>query len=135
MPSSAEELLRYCLEANVSAVELMGPAAEAFAGAPEAPSKTGDEEADKAAKAAYLKTLADWRANVPKAQFEQLRKMYKKADVSIYGYKPSALSANNTDEDNDYDFLAATALRAHQTNVAFPKAQGPTSTMGQTAPR
>src|SRR3546814_18601250 len=81
MPSSAEELLRYCLEANVSAVELMGPAAEAFAGAPEAPSKTGDEEADKAAKAAYLKPLADWREKVPMAPFEQLRNIDRKRVV------------------------------------------------------
>src|SRR5690606_30668437 len=91
MPSSAEDLLRYCVDANVSAVELMGPAAEAFAGAPQAPAKTGDEETDKAARAAYLQTLASWRANVPMTRFKQLRKMYKKAGVSIYGYKPSAL--------------------------------------------
>src|SRR5690606_15297741 len=37
MPSSAEQILQYCLDANVSAIELMGPAAEEFAGAPQAP--------------------------------------------------------------------------------------------------
>ena len=135
MPSSAEELLRYCVEANVSAVELMGPAAEAFAGAPEAPSKTGDDEADKAARAAYLKTLADWRAHVPMARFEQLRKMYKKAGVSIYGYKPSALGAHNTDAEIDYAFRAAKALGANQANVEFPKDPAHTQRLGNIAAR
>ncbi|MEC3878396.1 sugar phosphate isomerase/epimerase family protein [Parapedobacter sp. 10938] len=133
MPSSAEELLRYCVEANVSAVELMGPAAEAFAGAPEAPAKTGDEETDKAARTAYLQTLASWRANVPMTRFKQLRKMYKKAGVSIYGYKPSALGANNTDAEIDYAFRAAKALGANQANVEFPKDPAHTQRLGAIA--
>src|SRR5688500_3962917 len=39
MPSSAEQILQYCIDCNISAIELMGPAAETFAGAPEAPSR------------------------------------------------------------------------------------------------
>ena len=135
MPGSAEELLRYCVEANVSAVELMGTAAEAFAGAPEAPSKTGDDEAGNAAKVAYLKTLADWRAKVPMARFEQLRKMYKEAGVSIYGYKPSALGPHNTDAEIDYAFRAAKALGANQANVEFPKDPAHTQRLGNIAAR
>lgn len=135
MPSSVEDLLRYCQEANVSAVELMGPAAEAFAGAPEAPAKTGDSEADKASHAAYLQALANWRANVPLTRFEQLRKMYRKAGVSIYGYKPSALGANNTDAEIDYAFRAAKALGANQANVEFPKDPAHTQRLGNIAAR
>ena len=37
MPGSAEDILKYCIEANVSAIELMGPTGESFAGAPEGP--------------------------------------------------------------------------------------------------
>ncbi len=135
MPSSAEDLLRYCVEANVSAVELMGPAAEAFAGAPEAPASTGDEEADKAARAAYAQTLATWRAHVPMARFKQLRKMYGKAGVRIYGYKPSALGTGNTDAEIDYAFRAAKALGANQANVEFPKDAGHTQRLGAIAAR
>ncbi|MFB2119489.1 sugar phosphate isomerase/epimerase family protein [Parapedobacter sp. 2B3] len=135
MPSSAEELLRYCVEANVSAVELMGPAAEAFAGAPEAPARSGDEAADKAARAAFSRTLAEWRANVPMARFEQLRKLYKKAGVRIYGYKPSALGANNTDAEIDYAFRAAKALGANQANVEFPQDPAHTLRLGNLAAR
>src|ERR1700760_4967626 len=34
MPSTAENLLQYCLQCNINAIELMGDAAEAFAGIP-----------------------------------------------------------------------------------------------------
>lgn len=133
MPSSAEDLLRYCVEANVSAVELMGPAAETFAGAPEAPARTGDEEADKAARAAYFQTLASWRENVPMTRFKQLRKIYRDAGVHIYGYKPSALGANNTDAEIDYAFRAAKALGANQANVEFPQNPAHTQRLGSIA--
>ncbi|MGV3764255.1 sugar phosphate isomerase/epimerase family protein [Parapedobacter sp.] len=135
MPSTAEDLLRYCIDANVSAVELMGPAAEAFAGAPEAPARTGNEEADKAARAEYFQTLANWRANVPMNRFKQLRKLYERAGVSIYGYKPSALGANNTDAEIDYAFRAAKALGANQANVEFPNDPVHTQRLGRIAAR
>lgn len=127
MPSSAEQLLQYCLDCNVNAIELMGPAAERFAGAPEEPSDSKD--------ASYLKKLAHWRANVPMTKFEQLRKMYKNAGVSIYGYKPSALGVNNTDAEVDYAFRAAKALGANQANVEFPKNPTQTKRLGDIAAR
>ena len=34
-------------------------------------------------------------------KFEQLKKMYKDAGVSIYAYKPSALGENNSDAEVD----------------------------------
>src|ERR1700739_1076782 len=34
MPSDIDSLLKYCIECNINAVELMGDSAEAFAGAP-----------------------------------------------------------------------------------------------------
>lgn len=135
MPNSAEDLLRYCKEAGVSAVELMGPAAEAFAGAPVRPEKTGEEAADTASQAAYRLTLARWRAEVPMARFEQLRRMYRKAGVGIYGYKPSALGAANTDAEIDYAFRAAKALGANQANVEFPHDPAQTQRLGRIAAR
>lgn len=135
LPSSAEEVLRYCVEAGVNAVELMGPAAEAFAGAPQLPAKTGNKEDDDAAQAAYHQALADWRTKVPMTKFEQLRKLYKKAGVTIYGYKPSALGVNNTDAEVDYAFRAAKALGANQANVEFPKDPTQTKRLGDIAAR
>ena len=41
LPGDAESILKYCVDANVSAIELMGPTAEAFAGAPHTPTAPG----------------------------------------------------------------------------------------------
>lgn len=135
LPSSAEAVLQYCVEAGVSGVELMGPAAEAFAGAPRSPAKTGNQEDDAAAQRAHLRALADWRARVPMTKFEHLRKRYNKAGVRIYGYKPSALGVNNTDAEVDYAFRAAKALGANQANVEFPTDPAQTKRLGAIAAR
>ncbi|QEC53724.1 secreted protein [Anseongella ginsenosidimutans] len=135
MPGSAEQLLQYCLDANVGAVELMGDPAEAFAGAPQAPSGPRESDEQKAARAEYRKKLAEWRAAVPMKRFEQLRKMYNNAGVKIYGYKPSALGVNNTDAEIDYAFRAAKALGANQANVEFPRDPGQTKRLGAIAKR
>lgn len=133
MPSSAEQLLQYCLDCNISAVELMGTPAEEFAGAPTAPPRIGDTASHQAAMAEYRSKMAKWRANVPMTKFEQLRQLYNKAGVSIYGYKPSALSADNTDAEIDYAFRATKALGANQTNVEFPKDSEQTRRLGNIA--
>ncbi|HEV7350087.1 sugar phosphate isomerase/epimerase family protein [Telluribacter sp.] len=138
MPGSAENILQYCIDCNVSAIELMGPAAEAFAGAPEAPARPGgprqaltDEQ--KAQQAEYMKKMADWRAKVSMDKFVQLRKMYNKAGVSIYGYKPSALGVNNTDAEVDYAFRAAKALGANQATIELPTSADQTKRLGDIA--
>ncbi|MGK6352005.1 sugar phosphate isomerase/epimerase family protein [Parapedobacter sp. DT-150] len=121
MPSSAEQLLQYCIAANVSAVELMGDAAEAFAGAPKAPPRSDDKDQQAAAQQVHRAALAEWRDRVPMDKFTELRKLFHAAGVSIYGYKPSALGVNNTDAEIEYAFRAAKALGANQANVEFPK--------------
>jgi len=126
MPSSAEQLLQYCLDCNINAVELMGPAAETFAGAPPAPSHSSGQSV-------YLKQLADWRTGVSMRKFRQLRKMYNDAGVDIYAYKPSALGINNTDAEIDYAFRAAKALGANQANVEFPTDPAHTKRLGAIA--
>jgi sugar phosphate isomerase/epimerase len=136
MPSSAEQILRYCIDCNISAIELMGGPVEEFAGAPVAPrftpgqKLTADEEAERGA---YLETLKIWRTKVPMKKFEQLRKMYKEAGVSIYGYKPNALGIKNTDEEIDYTFRAAKALGANQATVELPGNAGQTKRLGDIA--
>ncbi len=122
LPGSAEDILRYCQECNISAIELMGPTAEEFAGAPKGPAFQRGPQTDqqKAERAEYAKKIADWRAAVSMDKFTQLRKMYNKAGVSIYAYKPSALGANNTDAEVDYACRAAKALGASHTTVELP---------------
>src|ERR1700712_5556748 len=53
MPGTIENLLQYCLQCNISAIELMGEPAEAFAGIPK---RAADEDRD-----AWVKKVADWR--------------------------------------------------------------------------
>jgi sugar phosphate isomerase/epimerase len=126
LPGNAEQILKYCIDTNVSALELMGPTAEAFAGAPHAntePSRPGAArpQLSNEERAARSKELADWRASVSMDKFEQLKKMYKDAGVSIYAWKPSALSENNTDAEIDYALRAARALGASHVTVEIPK--------------
>src|ERR1700739_4427052 len=54
MPSSAEQLLQYMLQCNINTTELMGDAAEAFAGPPARVS--GEDMATR------MKKMAEWRA-------------------------------------------------------------------------
>ncbi|NGM63474.1 sugar phosphate isomerase/epimerase [Sphingobacterium sp. SGG-5] len=135
LPSSAEQLLQYCLDCNISAIELMGTPAEQFAGAPAAPPRVKDAVERKAVMAEYHRKLAEWRSQVPMTKFEQLKQMYNKAGVSIYGYKPNALGVNNTDAEIDYALRAAKALGANQVNVEYPKKPGQTKRLGSIAAR
>lgn len=140
MPGSAEQILQYCIDCNISAIELMGPAAEAFAGAPQAPARPGGPRRpltpeEQAEQAAYAQKLADWRASVPMSRFEQLRKLYKNAGVSIYAYKPSALGPKNTDAEVDYAFRAARALGASHATVELPNDAAQSKRLGDIAAR
>src|SRR5437870_1135058 len=101
MKTDAESVLKYCVDSGISAIELMGTTAEAFAGAPhtstdpmvpfrpgqQRPQPTPEQQAERANRA---KEVATWRASASMEKFEQLRKMYKDAGVSIYAFKPNA---------------------------------------------
>jgi sugar phosphate isomerase/epimerase len=146
MPSNVEQILQYCIDANVSAIELMGNTAEAFAGAPHSstepmvprgnqgqrPQPTPEQQAERASRA---KDLADWRAKVSMEKFEQIRKMYKAAGVSIYAYKPSAFGANNSDSEVDYGMRAAKALGASHVTLELPEDPAQTKRLGDIAAR
>ncbi|WP_221391648.1 sugar phosphate isomerase/epimerase [Dyadobacter sp. NIV53] len=144
MPGSAEQILQYCIDCNISAIELMGPTGESFAGAPTAPPRpsgpppAGGQRPEqtpeqKAAQAEYNTKMAEWRAKVPMDKFVQLGKMYKDAGVSIYAFKPSALGENNTDAEVDYAFRAAKAMGANQANIELPNDPAQTKRLGDIA--
>ncbi|MBD1386283.1 sugar phosphate isomerase/epimerase [Mucilaginibacter rigui] len=112
MPGTAEDLLKYCIDCNINAIELMGDAAETYAGAPK---RAADQSwADFAPK------MAEWRAGVAMDKFKELRKMYNDAGVSIYAWKPNALGAKNTDAEIDYAFNAGKALGCNHVTVELP---------------
>ena len=144
MPGSAEQILQYCIDCNISAIELMGPTGESFAGAPTAPERPSMAPGpngqrpemtpeQKAAQEEYSKKMAEWRAKVSMDKFVQLRKMYNNAGVSIYAFKPSALGVKNTDAEVDYAFRAAKALGANQATVELPTDPAQTKRLGDIA--
>jgi sugar phosphate isomerase/epimerase len=118
MPSSAEDILNYCIQTGISSIELMGDVAEKYAGLPQSPPRPAAgtvlsesdlaafEKASKEAKEAQLK----WRVAAPMTKFIELRKMYNKAGVTIHIAKFSP--ENWTDKEIDYSFMAAKALGA-----------------------
>lgn len=136
MPGDAESILRYCVESNVSALELMGPTAEAFAGAPHIATQPGErQQLSQEERAARAKEIAAWRASVPMTKFEQLRKMYKDAGVSIYAFKPSALGEHNSDAEVEYALRAAKALGASHVTVEIPRNSLHSKRLGEIANR
>lgn len=142
MENDAESTLQYCVDSGISAIELMGYTAESFAGAPQLSmnnfqrrSEMSDEERKEMeeTQAAYAQELAAWRANAPLDKFKQLRKMYKDAGVSIYAWKPSALSKNNSDAEVDYACKVAKLLGADHTTVEIPNDRSETIRLGKIA--
>ncbi|MDB5210915.1 MAG: hypothetical protein JWQ30_1742 [Sediminibacterium sp.] len=129
MPGKPEQLLQYCIDSNISAIELMGDSVEDYAGKPvntvKLPPRVQGQQTvltdeQKAQVAAYQKSVVDWRASVAMDKFEELRKMYNKAGVSIYAFKPNALNPNNTDAEIEYALKAAKALGARSVTVELP---------------
>jgi sugar phosphate isomerase/epimerase len=125
MPSSAEQLLQYCLQCNINAIELMGDAAEAFAGAP---ARVAGED-----RAVGMKKMADWRASASMDKFKELRKLYNDAGITIYAWKPNALGAKNTDAEIDYAFNAGKALGVTHVTVELPADDAQTKRLGDFA--
>lgn len=144
LPVNAEQVLQYCIDSNVSAIELMGPTAEAFAGAPNTTTEprpagqgprqplTPEQKEEQDAKA---KELAAWRAAVAMDKFKQLAKMYREAGVSIYAWKPSALGVNNTDAEIDYALRVAKVLGASHVTVELPDDPAQSKRLGAFADR
>ncbi len=118
MPSTAEDILKYCVEAGISSIELMGDVAENYAGLPAgAPRPQRGVEMSDAQKAEFQKKAdaankaqRDWRISVSMDKYKTLRKMYDKAGVEIHIVKFAP--ANWSDDEIDYAFNAAKVLGA-----------------------
>ncbi|MES2276526.1 MAG: TIM barrel protein [Bacteroidota bacterium] len=122
---TAEDMLQYCLQNNLSGVELRGDAAELSAGAPKR--EAGQSGAD------FSKAMAQWRATVSMDLFKQMGKKFKDAGVQIYAYKPVVFGVDNTDEEINYAFNAAKALGANHCNCEMPTSDAQTKRIGDIA--
>jgi hypothetical protein len=114
MPSTAEDILKYCLATGISSIELMGDVAENYAGLPKAPERPGRDagDAEKARYAKESKEVAEaqkkWRLSASMDKYVELRKMFNNAGVKIHivKFSPAAWS----DPEINYSFVAAKAL-------------------------
>jgi sugar phosphate isomerase/epimerase len=122
MPSTIDDLLKYCVECNINAVEMMGDAAEAYAGAPKR-----DGSAD------YAATLAQWRENTLMDPFIEIRKKFNDQGINIYAWKPNALGVKNTDGEINYAFAAGKALGCTHVTVEMPEDALQTQRLGDLA--
>ena len=143
MPGSVEQILQYVVDSGINAIELMGDAVEDFAGKPKStfkmpPPQPGQPrpqltDEQKAQLAVYQKQVADWRSAVSMDKFEEVRKMYNKAGVTIYAFKPNALGTNNTDAEIEYALRAAKVLGATSVTVELPTDAAQSKRLGDLA--
>jgi len=124
LPSSAEEILKYCLDCGINAIELISDAAEKYAGAPAAPRGGGGRKTpltpeQKAARQKAGEDLKQWRLSVSMDKYKAFRKMYNDAGVKIYAFKlPPTMSMS--DQEYEYIWNVAETLGANHITTELP---------------
>jgi sugar phosphate isomerase/epimerase len=123
LPSSAEQVLQYCTDCGISAVELMSNVAESYAGAPaQAGRGPGRRELTDEERAAMQKAqgaMKDWRLSVSMDKYKAFRKLYNDAGVSIYAFKLPPTMAMS-DQEYDYIWNVAQTLGANHITMELP---------------
>ncbi len=147
MPHDIDQLLQFCIDSGVSAIEMMGDPAEDFAGKPKNPNpfrmrppprQTAGQppqrpqmtEEQKAQQAEYNKSVAVWRATASMDKFKEIRKKFNDAGVTIYAFKPNAFGVNNSDAEIEYGMKAAKALGATSVTLELPTDSAQTKRLG-----
>jgi sugar phosphate isomerase/epimerase len=136
---SAEAILEYILSCGINSIELMGDPAEIYAGRPgnnidmkkfyQLIYKKEKSDLDRKELKELREQLKDnreqadkWRRYADLVKFEELGKLYKKAGVSIYAYKPNfILGPKNTNDEISFAMKAGKALGASHVTVELPK--------------
>ncbi|MFN0105147.1 MAG: sugar phosphate isomerase/epimerase family protein [Bryobacteraceae bacterium] len=138
LPSTAPDLLKYCTELGLSSIELMGEAAETFAGAPSmrvAAFVLGRREVTPEQREARTKAAEErkqWRLSVSMDKYKELRKMYNAAGVTIEIVK-LGLTPAMSDEEFEYVFNVAKALGSHSVTMELPTDEKLTQRIGDFA--
>ena len=101
MPSTAEDLLKYLVRCGLSSVELMGDAAENFAGMPRGAGRgrrRGMTDEQRQAQQKAQEDQLKWRLSVSMNKYKALRKLYNDAGVNNQIVKIGSIgNANKTD--------------------------------------
>lgn len=124
LPGSIHDILTYCKQSGVNAIELMGEAVEAYAGIPTEVSGSKDDKE---------KAIRIWREAVSMEKFVEVRKMFNKAGISIYAFKPNALQERHADTEIAYAMKAAKALGATSVTVELPNNSAQSKRLGEIA--
>jgi sugar phosphate isomerase/epimerase len=151
---SAAAIIRYCRDTGINAVELMGEPAEAYAGlksdfdlmrfyrmmgrsAPGSPPLSDAEKQERDAMTRrfgeYRRAASEWRATAPIKRFEELRREFNAAGISIYGFKPNAFDTSSSDAEVEYGMRAARALGASHVTVELPTSIAQVTRLGTAA--
>lgn len=146
--------LQYILDSGLSATELMGTPVEMYAGAPKNPvdfrvafplmrkkrenQSLSESEVAQLAEIeknmkAYREEMAKWRLSAPMSKFEDVRKMFDKAGVRIYAFKPDAFGVQNSDAEVEYGMKTAKILGASHVTLEHPSNDEQTLRLGKIA--
>jgi len=136
LPSSAEQVLQYCVDCGISAIELMSNVAESYAGAPagggrgaggpggggQGRGRGGRGQMTPEQQAAMQKAqqeMKDWRLSVSMDKYKAFRKLYNDAGISIYAFKlPPTM--NMSAQEYDYIWNVAETLDANHVTMELP---------------
>lgn len=148
LPNDAKALLDFMCADGINATEIQSPPVEEWAGAPKAPPFGGARAAgagmpppgprpkptpeQMAAQKDRAEAMTKWRLAAPMAKFEEFRKMYNDAGVTIYGFKLQ-LNAESPDAEYDYAFNVTKALGANQLTMEMPDDSALTAKIGRFA--
>ena len=118
LPCSAEDIIVYCQECDISSIELMGNVAEEYAGIPPMPPRIDrNAEITEGEAAEYREAVEEarekqrqWRTSVSMKKYRELGRRFRKAGIDIHTVKFSP--ARWSDEETDYAFIAAKAMGA-----------------------
>ena len=123
LPSGGEDVLKYCLDCGISAIELMSATAESYAGAPAAPrgggGRKGAEKKGGAQQQGGGAELKQWRLAASMDKYKAFRKMYDDAGVKIYAFKLPPTMAMS-DQEYEYIWNVAETLGANHITMELP---------------
>jgi sugar phosphate isomerase/epimerase len=132
---TSDEVLRKCIDLNISGVELRSQPVEAFLGVPPnliARRERGAAPPDPVVQKANAEELRKWRVAVPMSKVKEFRKKWNDAGVLIEIVKYDGIY-NFTDDVLDYAFELAKNLGARAISCEIDVAQ--TKRVGQFADR
>jgi len=119
MPSTPADLIKYCQQAGITSLELMGNVAEEYVGAPAGPAfpanfreMSEEERAEFSSKREeHGKAMSEWRINEASPEkYKELKALFDEAGIHIHTVKFSP--ANWSDAEIDYAFESAKILGA-----------------------